>query len=204
MPFAGGREFRERGGVPEHAVDRLGEHDGVRLAARGQCGLDRIDVVVTGDRHAGTGEAAGVHQGCVDVRIRDDQVATARQRTHRAEVRQVTGGEDQCGGLCAEPGQSLLQFLVHTQGAGDQARGPGSGAPGPRRGRGSLDDAWIPGQPEVIVAGQVQQRPRPTAGRKTAADAVPLPLLGGRPQPGEKRLTHPCSAAAPRRRPWRS
>src|SRR5690606_16811830 len=108
----------------------------------------------------------------------------------------VTGGEDERGLGAVEIGQLRLQLAVEHGVPGDQPRTGRARTPPPGRpGRGP-DHLRVPGQPQVVVGGQVEQVLAGAARPQHAAEPGGLPLPGRRREPPE-RAGRP--GAAPRR-----
>ncbi|RAO37073.1 hypothetical protein ONO86_04554 [Micromonospora noduli] len=178
----------QRGEITIDREDRLGHHHRRAAGSGRERGGYRVDVGVRGDHRLRAGDAAAVDQRRVVVRVGDEQRPRLDERPQRAEVGQVTGGEDQ-GTIGAQPaGQVLLQSPVRVGGAPDQAR-PGRPQPVRRQGRrGRRDDVRVGGQAEVVVAGQIGH------------------LVVGRTRmqsPGEPGLRPQLRAAVERRQPVR-
>ena len=150
-------ELGQRGRVAEDGVDRLDQHHGPRLGPLGQQPLDGGDVVVGRPRPPGPGTGGRVDERGVHVGVGDDQGVGVGQGGDRAEVGVVAGREHQRAVGLQQAGERPLQLLVQRQRAGDQPGGAGPAAVRLRRGDRPGDHGRVPQQPEVVVAGQVQQ-----------------------------------------------
>ena len=119
------------------------------------------------DGHVGAAEPDGVDQRGVHVGVGDDQALAVDERGDRRQVGVVAGRQHEGRGLAEEAGEVGLELGVQRQGAGDQPRGAGAGAPGPCCFGGRGDDGRVAREAEVVVAGQVERavvgRSRPQA-----------------------------------------
>ena len=106
----------------------------------------------------------------------------------------VAGREDEGGGSSGERGEGVLQIGMDPLGAGDEPRRARSRAEVARRSDRPLDDAWVAGEPEVVVAGQVDRLGIATGSDQPSGQARLLPStdLVGEPvvEP-----THGCTSA---------
>jgi hypothetical protein len=109
------------------------------------------------DGDVGSGEAAAVDQGGVDVGVGDDRRLAAGQGGDRTHVGQEAGGEHQRRRRSAEAGQLVFQLGVQVGGAGDQAGAGRAGSPAQGGRGGRAADPFVAGQAQVVVAGQVEQ-----------------------------------------------
>ncbi len=176
-------QLGDRRGVAEDGVDRLDQHHRARVGARGQHLVHGGDVVVGDHLHRGPAEPAGVDHRGVHVGVGDDQGVGVGQGGDGREVGVVAGREHQRGREPGERGQRLLELLVEAQRAGDQARGARAGAVLLGRRDRALDHPRVPGQAEVVVAGQVDHRLRRVPGDQAAGQPGVLALLGLLRQP---------------------
>ena len=186
-------QFAQRSGVAVHREQRLHDDQGALLGPVRQLLRDRVDVAVRRHRHAGPRQPRGVDQRRVVQRVGYHQVTAPGQGGDDPEVRQVTGREHKSrfrSGVC---GQFGLQLGVQVGGPGDQTRAGRARAPGLHGLDGAGHDLRMPGQSEVVVAGQVDQRGLGTevgsGGRGARRQTPPQPGGGtfGGPdvQPGE-------------------
>src|SRR5512132_169952 len=90
-------------------------------------------------------------------RVRDDQAVRAGQSGYRREVGEVARGEDEPGGPAAELRECCLQLSVKRRRSGHQARSSGSRSPGQGSSARPRDYGGMAGQPEVVVAGQIER-----------------------------------------------
>lgn len=184
-----GHEVGERGGVAEDAVDGLDDDEHPRGAGRGDELGDVGDVVVARDDDASAREAGGVDEGGVDVGVGHDGRAGVGEGGDGREVGVVARGQHE---RRCRPGQRRelgLQALVDRQGAADQPRRPGPAAVLAHRGDGAVDDERVLKQPEVVVAGEVEQAVV-GAHREAAGEARGLAPRVDLGEVGEQRCRH--------------
>jgi hypothetical protein len=188
-------ELGQRGGVPEHGVDGLDHHHGAGLPAPGQRRAHRRDVVVAHGGHGRAGEPGAVDERGVDVGVGDQQRAGIAQGRQQAGVGGVAAGEDQRGLPAGELAQLALEPPVHGGGADDQAGRAGPGAEAVQGLPGGREHAGVPGEPQVVVGGEVE---RALGRRAVLADHVPGPPDAGpvgEPRPERGHRTAPAATA---------
>ena len=81
------------------------------------------------DERPRAGQPAAVDDRCVVERVREDDVALARERLDDARVGQVAGSEEDARLAVLELRDALLETAVDRHVAADQARRSGAGAP---------------------------------------------------------------------------
>ena len=116
-----GDEVLDGGGVAEHRVDGLGDHDGARAVPPGEQVGDVVEVVVAGHGDRGPGQSAAVDEAGMGVLVADDEGARVRERGQGREVGRVPGREDQGGRGSGEGGEGCLELFVDVQRAGHEA-----------------------------------------------------------------------------------
>lgn len=90
-------------------------------------------------------------------RVRDDQRAVRRERGHGGEIGRVAGGEDERGLEAAEVRELAFELPMKFGRAGDEPRAGRTGAPAARGLGGGRRDLGVVGQPEVVVARQIEK-----------------------------------------------
>ena len=198
-------QLDERCGVAEHGVDGLDEDEGTRLGAVAQGLLDCGEVVVTRDhQRTGLGQPTGIDQGRVHMGVADDQRVRVGEGGDDPEVGVVARGEGEGGGMSGERREGRLELGVQLEGAGDEPRCAGAGSPLPRRGRRGLDHARVAAEPEVVVAGQVDDVGGRRAGSEVTLEAAFLARLPPGVEPVVEAHRTAAAASRPSQIVWRS
>ena len=109
-----------------------------------------------------------VEQRSVIEAVLEDLGAVVAERLEGAEVGHVAGGEEQRRRPAGQCGEALLQGLVDLEVAADQVRGAGAGAEAACAGGLGLGQPWIPAQPQIVVAGEVEDPARRPPGAALA------------------------------------
>ena len=150
--LGGFRQPGERGGVPVHAEEGLGDQQpaaGGTCLVEEACGSLRISVGIDGDSSAR--EAAAVDDAGMVECIGDDHVIRACQGGQDADVGLIARGEDERGLAVEESGQLPLELAVRRKVAGDQSGGGGAETLACGGSGGSGGQGRVIGQAEVVV-----------------------------------------------------
>ena len=132
------------------------------------------DVAVRIALHDGTvrlGQLHGVDDRGMVEAVGKDRVAAAGEGRRHREVGEVAGGEGQRAREAGEGGEFRFERFMRREVAADQvrsaaARAPASRAVGQRRG-----DLRVAGQPEIVVAGEIEHFPPSTAAMRPHGDS---------------------------------
>jgi len=106
----------------------------------------------------GTARQHAIDQRSVIEAIVDNQIARAGQRAQRAEIGEIAGRKQQRrrhAGICSE---RAFQFGVQRRIARQQGRAATAEAMGVELPFHALDNAWMGGETQVVVAGEIDQR----------------------------------------------
>ena len=155
-------DIAERSEVAIHAEDRFGDNEdaGLRmfLARPLEVVLEVGGVVVVERTDGGAAQAGAVDQAGVGKFVQEDDVILGRERLQGAGAGGVATAEDEGGGGVFEDGDVFFEFAVGRLGAGDEARGSGSGAEFAGRFEGGGDNLRVGGEAEIVVGGEVVPR----------------------------------------------
>jgi hypothetical protein len=152
----------------------------MRLLTSSQRPLHAVDVAVLHHREPRPRQPAGIDQGGVVALVGDDEDARPSECADGRQIGEVSGGEDKGVRGTEERGETLFEIGMERGGAGDQPRTGRARPPHERGSRRRRDNPRIAGQPEVVVAREVDEavaagRPWP----QLARDTVERPQLRG-------------------------
>ncbi len=152
-----GDEVGDRGGVPEHRVQRLGDDHGTRAVPTAEELGDVVEVVVARHRDAAARErrhpSMRLAWACSSLTMRVPASARVVRTARLAEYPLLS---TRAAGSAGEGGEGRLQLVVDVECAGDEARGPGPRAVGLGGGDRPRDDGRVGPQAEVVVAREVE------------------------------------------------
>jgi hypothetical protein len=147
----------ERRDVAVHREDAVG-HDELPSRARGgERSFEILGIGVAIAVNVGARQPTAVDQARVVELVAEDRVATRGQSSDDADVGRIARAEhDRCLGalVLREP---LLQLVIRRSVAHDEPRCPSPHSLLPRPARRGIGESRVPGEPEVVVRGEVDE-----------------------------------------------
>ncbi len=150
-------QIGQRCHVPVHAENRFGDQEGAPEGASmfAQQPFQVFGVVMAEPEQLRPGGPNPVQQTGVAQSVGEHGVMPAHQSGDQADVRLVSGVENESGFLSLEGCCPCLQFMVQTQVAAHQAGGAGAGAILPKRRLGGGHKPGVLRQGQVVVGRQI-------------------------------------------------
>jgi hypothetical protein len=182
------RELRERRDVAVHREDPVGRDQGRATGRPAQAPFQMLDVGVPVDEGLRPRQPAAVDDAGVVEGVREDHLATLRQRRDRSAVGEVARAEQQGRLGSLELGQPRLELAVDRHRAGDQPGRPGARPELQRRIGGGAPQPGMVCQSQIVVRAEHQDR---AAVEHHLGALGPLDHAQATPQPARFELSQP-------------
>ena len=157
MPLGEHSEFSHRGQVTIHTENTITCDQTVIQFSSGQFRLKLPSVQMPIPLQPSPGKTRTVQQGRMIQPILEHDIPTPHQGGYDTQIGHVAGGKQQRPVTTHKGGQLFLQSLMRTAMTTNQMCGSGShpklgGTPLQR-----INDGWMTGQPQIIIAAEIDQ-----------------------------------------------